>query len=137
MFYYFGYEYILSPNTDCVRRGIQGNSAFRDWHKAIFPLRGAPSEVRSPLPTVSIVVEPKDLQSFLVVLPSPKKDEAARCVLLPGFGGDSKEAYNRILNLTRPPGNLNAVLIPNNPSPRLASVEYKWFGHWLWRKFIG
>jgi len=137
MFYYFGYEYVLSPNTDCVRRGIQGNSAFRDWHKAIFPLREARSEVLSPLPTVSIVVEPKDLRSFLVVLPSPKKDEAARCVLLPGFGGDGEDAYNRILNLTRPPGNLNAVLIPNDPSPRLASVEYKWFGHWLWRKFIG
>jgi len=137
MFYYFGYEYILSPNTDCVRRGIQGDSTFGDWHKTMFTLQEAPSGVLSGLPTVSIVVEPQDLRSFLVALPSPRKDEAARCVLLPGFGEDGKEAYNRILSLTRPPGNLNLVLIPNDPSPRLSSVEYKGVGHRLWEKFVG
>ena len=133
MFYFFGYEYVLSSNTDLVRQVILGNDTSLDWHKGIFSIPRSQSETMPSLPSVSILVEPKDIRSFLVALPSPREDEATRCVLLPGFGDKGKEAYNRILSLTQPFGNFKATLIPGNPSCQLASPNYKWFGNFLWR----
>jgi len=133
MFYYFGYEYVLSPNVDRVRQVILGNDTSLDWRKGIFPIPKCQSETMSSLPSVSILLEPGDIRSFLVALPSPKEDEAARCVLLPGFEDKGKEAYDRILSLTQLSGNFKATLIPGNPSCQLASREYKWFGNLLWK----
>jgi hypothetical protein len=136
MFYSFGYEYVLSPNADLVRQVILGNDISLDWRKGIFSILRSQSETMPSLPSVSVLTEPKDVRSFLVALPSPKEDEAARCILLPGFSDDGKQAYDRILGLTRPFGNFKATSIRGNPSCQLASREYKWFGNFLWRNLI-
>jgi len=133
MFYYFGYEYVLSPNADRARQVIRDNNGSWNLHYTIFSLPRSQSETMPSLPSVSVLTEPKDIRSFLVALPSPKEDEAARCVLLPGFGDDGKKAYDRILGLTRPFGNFKATSIRGNPSCQLASRKYKWFGNFLWR----
>ena len=133
MFYSFGYEYVLSPNADRVRQVILGNDTSLDWRKGIFSIPRSSSDTMPSLPSVNILTEPEDLRSFLVALPSPKESEAARCVLLPGFDDDGKEAYDRILGLTQPFGNFKATLIPSNPSRQLESPEYKGFGNFLWR----
>jgi hypothetical protein len=136
MFYQLGYEYVLSPNVHKVRQFIQGGGFPERWRKAIFPIRKGYSDIPPILPSVSILVEPQNVRSFIVVLPSPRKEEAARCVLFPGFGENGENAYTNILNPLKPFGNFRATLIPDYPRNHLLNPKYKWFANWLWKNVV-
>lgn len=136
MFYQFGYEYVLSPNVNKVRQFIQGSGFPENMYKAIFPLSKGSSDIPSIFPSVSILTEPPTIRSFIVALPSPRKGEVTRCVLLPGFSNDGEKAYECILGSPQPFGNIKATLIPNIQSRRLEDPSYKWFGNWLWKNVV-
>ena len=82
---------------------------------------------------VSIVLFPEEMRSFLIALPSPDESKL-RCVLLPGFGKDGQEAYNRILAGDFKSITLNGKSIPYDQS-RLTDPEFKWLGHNTWKYF--
>ena len=136
MFYQFGYEYVLSPNVNKVRQFIQGNGFPENMYKTIFPLSKGSSDIPSIFPSISILTEPPTIRSFIVALPSPRKGEVTRCVLLPGFSNDGEKAYECILGSPQPFRNIKATLIPNIQSRQLEDLSYKWFGNWLWKNVV-
>jgi hypothetical protein len=136
MFYQLGYEYILSPNVRKVRQFIQGSGFPENMHKAILLLSKGSQDLPHILPSVSILVEPHIIRSFIVTLPTPRKGEAARCVLLPGFDENGEKAYSYILNSSQLFRNFNAKLISDEHHYRLGDPTYKWFGNWLWKNVV-
>ena len=136
MFYQLGYEYTLSPNVHKVRQFIQGSGFPENMHKGILRLSEGSQDLPHILPSVSILVEPQNVRSFIVILPSPRKEEAARCVLLPGFGEDGENAYTNILNSVKPFGKFRATLIPDYLKNHLIDTKYKWFANWLWKNVV-
>lgn len=140
MFYHFGYEYVLSTNAEIIRqaiiKSIKGIKHTYDLCKTIFILPKDLSEMPPSVPSLSILVKPKEMCCFFVVLPTPKTDEIARCVLLPGFGENGRKAYSHILGLTQSLGDCNLKLLPNDPTDRLLDPKYKYFGNWIWLNVI-
>jgi hypothetical protein len=131
MFYYFGYEYVLSPNVEPIRELILSPKVSDVSYKRAIVTFTKASEYHYHNPNVSILVTPQEMRSFLIEFPPPNKSTLARCVLLPGFGKDGKKAYNHILAVNFGSANLNLKLIPYDDS-RLTNPEYKWFGHKMW-----
>jgi hypothetical protein len=132
MFYEFGYEYALDLTAHVVRHAIVRGTQASDFHNAMFPLRKPLFDTVTSEPLAGILVEPRQFRSFIVVLPSPRQDEAQRCVLMPGFGEGGLAAHQRILNLPEPFGDFTARFASEDPRPRLANPELRGFGHWLW-----
>lgn len=136
MFYQLGYEYVLSPNAHRVRQFIQGSGFPGNMHKAILLLSKDSQDLPHISPSVSILVEPQNVRSFIVVLPPPRKEDGARCVLLPGFGEDDENTYTNILNSVKPFDKFGATLIPDYLRDRLIDAKYKWFANWLWKNVV-
>jgi hypothetical protein len=136
MFYQLGYEYALSPNAHKVRQFIQGSGFPENMHKTVLQLSKGSQDIPHILPSVSILVEPQNFRSFIVVLPLRRNEEAARCVLLPGFGEDGENAYTNILNSVKPFGTFRATLIPDYLKNHLIDIKYKWFANWLWQNVV-
>ncbi len=102
MFQQFGYEYVISPNAQLIRKTIQGDSDF-DLAKIIISTHsGIPFP--NPLPQIGILINSPDVYSFIVALPFLQKGNQARLVLLPGFGKEGLDAYNRLLKSNEPIG---------------------------------
>ncbi|NQT83724.1 hypothetical protein HQ563_11905 [bacterium] len=132
MFQEFGYEYVLSPNAHRVRQVIRDNRPLSDLGNRVFSLPEALSEF-GRLPSVSILIEPRKFRSFIVALPSPKENEPARCLFLPGFGEDGKKAYECLLALAKPCDKFRARVLAHDLSHRLPLSQHKWFANRLWR----
>lgn len=131
MFYYFGYEYILSPNVEPIRKLILNPKVSDVSYKQAFVTFTKASECHYHNPNVSILVTPQEMRSFLIEFPPPNESTLARCVLLPGFEKNGQEAYNQILAGNFKFANLNLKLIPYDDS-RLTNPKCKWFGHNIW-----
>jgi len=131
MFYYFGYEYVLSPNAKPVRDLILNPELWsKSYEQIVGTLKNA-SNCHCHSQNVSIIVSPKEIRSFLIEFPAPNKSTPARYVLLPGFGKDGQGAYNHILAGNFTTANLNLRLIPYDESS-LTNPEFKWFAHKVW-----
>lgn len=132
MFYEFGYEWVLSRDASPIRRALSDEAEFARVRNAMFPLpTGLPGA--SPVPCVGVLVDPPAFRSFIVALPSPLPNEAARCVLLPGFEQQGHEAYERILALAQPLGDFRVAVPVDDPMHRMARAECKGFAVWVWR----
>jgi hypothetical protein len=88
LFSKFGYEYILSPNTDQVREVLIGNDSLLNIRRLVVDLPS--SLLPTQIPSINILVNPKEYRTFFIILPSPKPDRV-RCLFLPGFGKSGEE----------------------------------------------
>jgi hypothetical protein len=132
MFSTFGYEYILSPNVQTIRKTICGEPNSLDIKSILcnLPIEDIPESS----PSISILNEPREIRSFFVALPS-SNDKRAMCVFLPGFGEDGKMSYENLQKFTRTHKELNPKfkLIPKDSKwPNLSDINHKWFGNWMW-----
>lgn len=87
MFYQFGYEYVLWPNADSIRKMFNGNDLSWKPNKLIRSAISAPESQgqQLDLPLIGIVIDPKELCSFAVNLPSLNNSDSVNTVFLPGF----------------------------------------------------
>jgi hypothetical protein len=132
LFSKFGYEYALSPNVDQIREVLVGNDSLQNIHKLVMDLPS--SLLPTQIPSINILVNPKETRTFFITLPSPKPDKA-RCVFLPGFGKSGEEGYHNLVNLIGTQLKLDAefktFLMPNCSS-YLSDIRFKGFGNWIW-----
>lgn len=133
MFYYFGYEYVLSPNVSPIRDFILDPKLWDPSYNRTIWTHNTTLNSLSLAEEVSIVLVPEEMRSFLIALPSPNESKL-RCVLLPDFGKDGQKAYNRILAENFKSIRLNGKSIPYDQS-RLTNPEFKWLGHNTWKSF--
>lgn len=104
MFYYFGYEYVLNPNIDDMRRSLKGDEILK-YKNIIISIHEKTSPEQILRPAVSIWTIPKDLQCFLVEIPSPNKECVSRIIALPGFGESALKTYENLMGL---PSDINS-----------------------------
>jgi hypothetical protein len=136
MFYTFGYEYVLSKNAQLIRSIVGGESSPAMLESA---MAGMPPSAFPRLPQtnrvgVSVVNQPTDKRCFIVVLPSPYKEQVCRGVLLPGFGEDGRECYERILKSDARIENMNIRFWLTRPYGRLDDPKKAGFAHYLWKQ---
>lgn len=96
MFYQFGYEYILSPNAQVIRDLILENSESNLINRLVYTYKGVSLE--HSLPQTGIFFYNDEFFSFFVALPFAGIQNSVRIVLLPGFGKDGIDSFNRLLN---------------------------------------
>ncbi len=135
MFSRFGYEYALSQNIESLRKVLNGNEAIGKYRKSIFAVyeRSIPG-VLSP-PIISILTVPADMRCFAIEIPSPRREDASRCIFLPGFGESALESYSKLMK--RDPSKFEFEVIPipfKKLGNNLQKPEFKGFGERLWRK---
>jgi hypothetical protein len=96
MFYCFGYEYILSPEADIIRKIIHERKASWEISKMI---RYAPITLvdNHRIPSAGVLVEPKNMKSFVVIFPCFSTEEYFQVIALPGF--QSEETFHNLINL--------------------------------------
>lgn len=93
MFYCFGYEYALSPEADIVRKIILEEQ--EPW--PIGKMESySPIIADLPVPSAGVIRTPKEIKSFVVILPCPYTDDYSQVVILPGFNG--MKTYANYLN---------------------------------------
>jgi hypothetical protein len=124
MFYLFGYEYVLSPNVDNIRQMFNGNDLSWKPSKLVRPVKLAPESQGQllDLPQVGIVIEPKDLCSFAILLPSLDTNDSANIVFLPGLSEDGWNFYKH-LEINQTPNEKCTMVYPtqiqiHNPDPK-------------------
>lgn len=132
MFSKFGYEYVLSANVDPIREVFIGNYLSLKYHRLVvdLPERLVPKKI----PSIFILLEPRETRTFLITLPSPKPNYA-KCVFLPGFGKSGKEGYHNLVNLIGVESTLEAELelLPiSSSSSHLSDIRFKGFGNIIW-----
>lgn len=116
MFYCFGYEYILSPEADIIRKIIhEGKAPWEvgkmETHMPIIP--------DFPAPSAGILKKPKNMKSFVVLLPCFYKEGYFQVIFFPGFNG--METFNNYLkarNETAGNININITVTNKGPCPR-------------------
>lgn len=95
MFYYFGYEYILNPNLELVRRQIAepDKKSLPEW----FIIRWLEDFSLPNLgkPTVSIVIRPQKLRSFLVTFVLKGKQPQSYGIIMPGPASGDDGVYRK------------------------------------------
>lgn len=96
MFFCFGYEYILSQAADKVRQIIQGGESPWDINNMIFNMESRPP---FPIPAAGVLKSPKEISSFIIVMPSTIGTISARLVSFPGFGFNGDRAYQRLIEM--------------------------------------
>jgi hypothetical protein len=97
MFSRFGYEYALSPNVEDIRKVLIGTENAEKYEKAIIAVHVPYESILSP--KISIQTKPKDLQCFIIEIPSPRQGDAARIIALPGFGESANISYKNLMSL--------------------------------------
>jgi hypothetical protein len=127
-FSYFGYGFLINNHLAHIRRQIQNPLAkiLPDW-----------GIMRSDLPDsilgVSIICEPKDLQSFLVVFDLKAEGQSGRYgVVLPGPTDPGFKVYERIAELrkAKTPIQHRVQIIPKDDflsNPELAFVSHDYW----------
>lgn len=95
MFHYFGYEYILNPNLELIRRQIAepDKENLPEW----FIIRW-PEDFSLPnlgKPTVSIVSRPEKLRSFLVTFTLKRKQPQSYGIIMPGPASGDDGVYHK------------------------------------------
>jgi len=98
MFYYFGYEYALNSNINDIRQALIGGNILK-YKNAIISVNDKTSSESINKPAVSIWRDPKELQCFIVEIPSPKKEHISRIIALPGFGENARKTYENLMAL--------------------------------------
>jgi len=96
MFYCFGYEYILSPEADIIRRIINENKAPWDVRKLLLTQKWVPP---FSIPAAGIIRMPQKIRSFIVLLPQPENAEYIRLVFFPGFGRKGAKSFDYLMKL--------------------------------------
>jgi hypothetical protein len=137
MFSTFGYEYVLSPNVDPIQSMFMGNNSSQGIHKLVLDIPSA--AVTTQIPSISIIREPKEIHTYLIILPSPKENRL-RCVFLPGFGKSGEEGYRNLLDLIGPQLELELGLSMFHPlesyKSHLKDVEFTGIGKFMWDAVI-
>ena len=82
MFYCFGYEYVLSPEADIVRKIINEGKAQWPVGAMVWHL---PAITWAPAPSAGIMRSPENMKSFVVLLPYFYAEGHVQIVSLPGF----------------------------------------------------
>jgi len=96
MFYCFGYEYILSPEADTIRKIINNGKAPWDIRKILSDINGLPP---FSIPAAGVIMKPQGIRSLIILLPHPENSEQTRVVFFPGFGSEGAESFNRFIKL--------------------------------------
>jgi hypothetical protein len=96
MFYCFGYEYILSPEADTIRKIIESRKAPWDLRKMLSDINGMPP---FSIPAAGVIRKPQGIRSFIVLLPHPENAEQTRVVFFPGLGSEGAASFNRFIKL--------------------------------------
>ena len=100
MFKIFGYEYILSPNFEDIRKALLGKGALMDYKNSILTVHNTSAGKLPNFPYLGIQTTPKDLQCFYIAFQSPRRSDIARLVFLPGFGESGKKSYANLMSIT-------------------------------------
>jgi len=98
MFSRFGYEYALSPNVEDIRKVLIETENAEKYEKSIIAVHKPYESILSP--KISIQTKPKDLQCFIIEIPSPRQEDASRIIALPGFGERAKISYKNLMSLS-------------------------------------
>jgi len=93
MFSCFGYEYILSPEADFVRKIIKEGNASWPLNYMEGRSRNAP-EMRAP--SVGVIRKPEDIKSLTAFLPCFYDEKYVQVIVLPGL--DGMETYTNYIN---------------------------------------
>jgi hypothetical protein len=84
MFYCFGYEYILSPEANFVRKIINEGNAPWPLNYMESRSRNVP-EMRAP--SVGVIRKPEDIKSLAAILPCFYDEKYVQAIVLPGIDG--------------------------------------------------
>jgi|GEM_PF-2990085 len=134
MFHYFGYGYALYKHLDKIREQILNPNNEADVMKGIIKLRSKPTTKSM----VTIVIEPKELRCFFVILDLSTKINRYFGVVLPGFDDQNETIYERWANL----GDEGIRNLNSNSKIIPYVVEYKkdphfnFLPHKLWKHFF-
>jgi hypothetical protein len=117
MFYCFGYEYILSPEADIVRKIIHERKAPWEIGKMIKYVPIAFVNDSNKIPSAGVITEPKEMKSFVVILPCFSNSEYFQVISLPGFRS-KKTFYNFMNSKNRTTGMITFTTINDGPWPK-------------------
>ena len=134
MFYHLGYEYVLNSNANGIREALENDRDILKYKNSIISIHEKTSPEKITRPTIGILTNPKNMQCFIIEIPSPKKDEASRTIALPGFGEKAKHTYENLMNLPYD-ANLNftcKAIEFKKPGEILPDSNSKGFGERLW-----
>ena len=125
MFYQFGYEYILSPNANIIRKLFNGSDLSWKPSRLVRSLCKAPESKVGHLyfPLIGVVIEPKDLYSFAVFLPSLDAGDFANVVFLPGIDSNFLDFLKNI-ELIQPPNDKVTVGYPTQITTGTGTIRY-------------
>jgi hypothetical protein len=100
-------------NTDSIRQMFNGSDLSWKPSKLVHSVKLAPEShgQHLDLPLVGIVIEPKELCSFAVFLPSLNANDSANIVYLPGISDDCGNFYKQ-LELNQKPNEKCTVVYP-------------------------
>jgi hypothetical protein len=95
MFYCFGYEYILSPEADIIRKIITERKAPWEISKmsVYVPITFVDNH---EIPSAGVLTNPKKMKSFVVILPCFSTEEYFQMIPLPGF--KSERTFRNFIN---------------------------------------
>ncbi len=113
MFRYFGYGYILFDNVRKVVEQIANPDIETNILKSVMNLKDAPPYNNS----VAVLLEPRELRSFLVLLDLSTKITRNIAVALPGLDAKSDQIIDRWASLTDS-GDIT------NTKPRFQTLQY-------------
>lgn len=136
MFRFLGYEYVLHPNVQPIRRCLRmiadGDlSESLTEHLALPFVRAKIDPWRRPLePFPMLIVAPAHLRAFMVTVPILA--DVAQPVLMPDFGEEGAAAYRTWLRGSVSSARLNLWTTRSVPVGRLADPSHSHDGRQLW-----
>ena len=112
----FGYEYILSPEADIVRKIIYERKAPWEIGKMIkyMPIAFVNNY---KIPSAGVITEPEEMKSFVVILPCFTNAEYIQVISLPGFRGE-RTFYNFMNSKKGTADVITFTTINNGPRPK-------------------
>lgn len=138
MFYCFGYNYLLAKSTkpildmfDSIKKG--DDPLVKPKYIIANIARKIPASIQ--LPAVGILRRPRNLKSFVVVLPTgdPFRRETIRAVFIPGMGEKGRRTFNNLIELKRSGkriSNSTASLIIDGPKSLLTAHPNRFYDLW-------
>lgn len=135
MFHHFGYEYIMTPAADLVRKVMRCDNPPWPPNRMVSNEEDIPP---CPIPALGIIREPRAVRSFVVWVPSPASLDHVRAIFLPGLDDDQEICYNNLIKWgqqSNPLENKTAryIWFTEGPQSHLDEPEHYGFVVALWQ----
>ncbi len=137
MFWRFGYEWILESNADQIRQGLRDGPRRFDFRKIVGHVKSHDGALDNTTVALNIRSDSADKRCFIVTVPSERPEVVMHVVILPGFGAEGLECFERAIEIAAEvrPWKGRGFLISDSPEVLLREPGAASSARDIWNKF--